>query len=109
MILNLFRGAIATLVPENRQTDIRLGIILIQVDERWLNMARQQIDQGIEQLCQKGCQSVREDIRLLERGVILPEIQDLDEMGRRLVLKELRSIMAVYGDVCPADRKIHIR
>ncbi len=72
-------------------------------------MTRQQIDKSIEQLCQKGCQSVREDIRLLERGVILPEILDLDEMARVMVLKELQSIMAVYGDACPADRKIKYR
>lgn len=72
-------------------------------------MAPKHIDQSIERLCQKGCQSVREDIRLLERGVILPEIQDLDEIGRRTVLKELHAIMAVYGDVCPADRKINFK
>ena len=72
-------------------------------------MSRHKIDQSIEQLCQKGCQSVREDIRLLERGVILPEIQNLDKLSQETVLKELRSIMAVYGDVCPADRKINLR
>ncbi len=72
-------------------------------------MVQQQIDQTIEQLCEKGCQSVREDIRLLERGVILPEIQDFDELGRKKVLQELQSIMAVYGDICPAERKINYK
>ncbi|MEN8179285.1 MAG: hypothetical protein ABFS39_11820 [Pseudomonadota bacterium] len=72
-------------------------------------MTPQHIDKSIERLCQKGCQSVREDIKLLERGVILPELQDLDELGRRVVLKELQSIMAVYGDVCPAGRKIKLK
>ncbi|MDJ0808115.1 MAG: hypothetical protein QNJ78_14935 [Gammaproteobacteria bacterium] len=72
-------------------------------------MAPKQIDQSVERLCQKGCQSVREDIRLLERGVVLPELQDLDDLGRKQVLQELQSIMAVYGDMCPADRKITLK
>ena len=69
-------------------------------------MKREQIDRVVESLCLKGCISVREDIKLLQRGVTLPEVRDLDELARRSVLKELQSIMAVYGDVCPADRKI---
>lgn len=69
-------------------------------------MNRKQIDQAVENVCLKGCMSVREDIRLLQSGVILPELQDLDELARRTVLKELQSIMAVYGDACPADRKV---
>ena len=68
-------------------------------------MNSQHIDQGVERICQKGCQSVREDMLLLERGVILPELRDLDELGRRQVLQELRAIMAVYGDACPAVRQ----
>jgi hypothetical protein len=71
-------------------------------------MNREQIDRAVENLCLKGCASVREDIKLLQRGVVLPEIQDLDEFARRTVLKEIQSIMAVYGDVCPADRKIRV-
>jgi hypothetical protein len=64
-------------------------------------MRRKLIDEYIEMLCQKGCRSVREDIRLLERGVVLPELSVLDDLARQAVLKELRSIMAVYGDSCP--------
>jgi hypothetical protein len=64
-------------------------------------MRSKQIDHCIEQLCLKGCRSVREDIRLLERGAPLPELSALDDLARRAVLKELRSIMAVYGDSCP--------
>ena len=71
-------------------------------------MNREQIDRAVEGLCLKGCASVREEIKLLQSGVILPEIQDLDELARRTVLIELQSIMAVYGDVCPADRKIRV-
>lgn len=83
-------------------------------DEWRLNMGQQQndnqqIDRKVEQLCLKGCQSVREDIKLLERGVILPEIKNLNKIGRESVLKELQAIMAVYGDACPLDRNITIK
>jgi hypothetical protein len=69
-------------------------------------MRSEQIDECIERLCQKGCRSVREDIRLLERGVVLPEIRVLDNLARQAVLKELRSIMAVYGDSCPLPASV---
>jgi hypothetical protein len=64
-------------------------------------MRSKQIEECIEILCQKGCRSVREDIRLLERGDILPELRMFDDLARQMVLKELRAIMAVYGDSCP--------
>jgi hypothetical protein len=60
------------------------------------------IEPYVEAICEKGCQSVREDIRLLRQGVILPELKDLDTVARQKVLKELQSIMAVYGEGCPA-------
>ncbi|MCU7906579.1 MAG: hypothetical protein KZQ76_12200 [Candidatus Thiodiazotropha sp. (ex Epidulcina cf. delphinae)] len=59
------------------------------------------IDQHVEALCRKGCRSVREDIRLLTQGVIPPELKGLDDLAGRAVVKELRAIMAVYGDGCP--------
>lgn len=64
-------------------------------------MGNNQIDRYVEILCEKGCRSVREDIKLLERGVILPELKVLDDLSRKKVLKELRDIMAVYGESCP--------
>ncbi|MCU7797932.1 MAG: hypothetical protein KZQ75_12445 [Candidatus Thiodiazotropha sp. (ex Myrtea spinifera)] len=66
-------------------------------------MRNKQIEHCIEVLCQKGCQSVRDDIRLLEQGVVLPELSVLDDLARLKVLKELRAIMAVYGDSCPVS------
>jgi hypothetical protein len=36
----------------------------------------------------------------LESGLQLPETEDLSEDERRLVLRELKQIMAVYGDAC---------
>ncbi|MEW8691241.1 MAG: hypothetical protein AB2535_09130 [Candidatus Thiodiazotropha endolucinida] len=64
-------------------------------------MRSRSIEPYVEAICEKGCQSVREDMRLLSQGVVLPELKDLDEMARKMVFKELRSIMAVYGDGCP--------
>lgn len=64
-------------------------------------MRSEKIEQCVELLCQKGCGSVRQDILLLEQGVVLPELSALDDLARQAVLKELRSIMAVYGDSCP--------
>jgi hypothetical protein len=68
-------------------------------------MGKGLIEPYVEAICEKGCQSVREDIRLLRQGVVLPELKDLDAMARQMVLKELQSIMAVYGDGCPAVRQ----
>jgi hypothetical protein len=58
------------------------------------------IEECVETICQKGCRFVKQDIRLLQRGEILPEFGVLDDLARQVVLKELRAIMAVYGDRC---------
>jgi len=63
-------------------------------------MRRQLIEECIEILCNKGCRSVRKDIAALEHGQVLPEAWQLDAEERRMVLRELKSIMAVYGDSC---------
>ena len=60
----------------------------------------QQIADCLERLCQKGCLSVRADIQLLEQGKTLPETEGMDHREVQLVLKELKSIMAAYGDTC---------
>lgn len=60
----------------------------------------QQIETCIEVLCQKGCLSVRADIRALEQGQDLPETTGLSPKATQLVLQELKAIMAVYGDSC---------
>ncbi|MCG8429100.1 MAG: hypothetical protein MI754_17225 [Chromatiales bacterium] len=54
----------------------------------------------VEVICNKGCQQVRQDIALLEQGVLLPEVSSLEAIERQAVLVELQSIMAVYGDSC---------
>ena len=58
------------------------------------------VEECVEELCEKGCGSVREDIEKLEAGVELPETQDLSKEELSKVVDELKSIMAVYGDSC---------
>ena len=54
----------------------------------------------VEAICGKGCRAVRADILALENGQVLQETKGLDRENRRKVLKELKAIMAVYGDTC---------
>ncbi|MBU1655738.1 MAG: hypothetical protein KJ558_13105 [Gammaproteobacteria bacterium] len=54
----------------------------------------------IEILCQKGCREVWCIIDGLERGAALPEIADLTDRELAEVLRELKSIMAVYDGKC---------
>ena len=61
------------------------------------------IDDCIEAICNKGCRAVRSDIRLLQHGGCTPELEGFGEVDRQLVLKELQTIMEVYGDSCRVD------
>ncbi|MCB1735813.1 MAG: hypothetical protein H6981_03090 [Gammaproteobacteria bacterium] len=58
------------------------------------------VEDVIEQMCQAGCKTVLQKIDALERGEIIPECERLDCNSRHVVLHELKSIMAVYGNVC---------
>lgn len=58
------------------------------------------VEKCVEVLCEKGCGSVREDIEKLESGVALPETENLSREELSIVVEELKSIMAVYGDSC---------
>jgi hypothetical protein len=70
------------------------------------NMYSKNIQACIDAICAKGCGAVREDILWLERGRDLPEVAGLEEEELQLVIKELKSIMSVYGDTCsPTKRK----
>jgi hypothetical protein len=64
---------------------------------------RERIDARVEAICLKGCRQVRRDIALLESGSPIPEVQGLAFNERRLLLAELKQIMAVYGDSCRID------
>ncbi len=52
----------------------------------------------IEALCSEGCQSVRDSIEKLEQGETLPATRALSQDECRLVLIELKAIMAVYDE-----------
>lgn len=58
------------------------------------------IDECVETLCQKGCSQVWGDIDVLEKGGSLPETDGLSERERHRVLKELKTVMAVYKGRC---------
>jgi len=64
------------------------------------------IEETVEVICVKGCQSVRDDIARLEKNQQLPETIGLTCEQRVMVLRELQSIMSVYGDTCRADGKL---
>ena len=63
-------------------------------------MERTKVEACVEAICNKGCRTVRQDISLLEQGEKLPEVAKLTEGECSQVLKELKNIMAVYGDSC---------
>jgi hypothetical protein len=58
------------------------------------------LESRLEALCEKGCRRVRQDIDALDRGEDLPETRGLSAEERRLLLRELKQVMAVYADRC---------
>lgn len=55
----------------------------------------------IEQICQQGCDVVRQYIEALEQTTSSPPSELLKEMGeaqQREILKELKAIMAIYDN-----------
>lgn len=65
-----------------------------------MRVVHYQVEECVEALCQKGCRSVHHSIRALESGQGLPETEELTEEEVAKVLKELKSVMSVYGDIC---------
>lgn len=63
-------------------------------------MQNMTVDACIEAICEKGCQEVRREIALLERGETLPELSHLSLKAQQSVLDELKTIMSVYGASC---------
>ncbi len=59
------------------------------------------VEARLEAICQKGCRTVQLDIARIEQGEDLPETRGLTAEERRVLLAELKQIMAVYGDSCP--------
>lgn len=50
----------------------------------------------LDRLCNQGCMAVREAIEHMEAGDSLPELADLSHNEQQCLLRELKSIMAVY-------------
>lgn len=65
--------------------------------------ARPTVEQSIEHLCHKGCRQVWRDIESLQKGEPLPETLGLSESEIEAVIRELKSIMAVYEGSCSPD------
>jgi len=56
------------------------------------------INECIEALCRSGCAAVRATILALEKGQDVAQVSGLAENERRVVLEELKTIMAVYDE-----------
>jgi sulfopyruvate decarboxylase TPP-binding subunit len=54
------------------------------------------VQSNIESICKLGCERVNEIIELLEAGETVAEVSELDKDQQRVVLHELKTIMAVY-------------
>ena len=56
------------------------------------------VQSTIESICELGCDRVNEIIDVLERGNSVDETRSLDKSDQQRVLKELKTIMAVYDN-----------
>ena len=64
-------------------------------------MTIENFDELIESICGNGCIEVNRAIMLLEKGKSPSSLEKLNTIERQSVLKELKSIMDVYGgEVC---------
>ena len=59
-----------------------------------------EVEKTIDAVCALGCDVVSVTINSLQKGELRPEYQSLDEIQRASLLRELKSIMAVYQDRC---------
>jgi hypothetical protein len=59
-------------------------------------MNSDKVNRCVEALCASGCDAVRATIESLELNLPLNETRDLDADEVKIVLHELKSIMAVY-------------
>ncbi len=61
------------------------------------------VEQCVERLCRKGCKAVWSDIDRLESGHRVPEVGGLSEPEVEAVVRELKSVMAVYEGRCATE------
>jgi len=64
------------------------------------------VESSVELICNKGCQTVRDDIAALEREELIPEVIGMSVAERQAVLVELQKVMAVYVDTCPIPTNV---
>lgn len=57
-----------------------------------------QIDLCLEQICKQGCCFVNQAIDQLEQGQTIDSTQHLELTQRKILLQELKHIMAVYAE-----------
>jgi hypothetical protein len=60
-------------------------------------MSKEGFEELVESICAKGCIEVNQIIILLDNGNPPPNLDFLSDSERQLLLKELKSIMDVYG------------
>ena len=63
-----------------------------------MNKLSPEVEKSIDAVCALGCELVSDYIRALQGGELRAEYQSLDEQQRATLLRELQSIMSVYGD-----------
>ena len=61
------------------------------------------VDRAVDSICEEGCRAVTGYIQRLKNGEDDPHWRHLDLEERRILLRELESIMAVYGGCCRID------
>jgi len=64
-----------------------------------------QIELSLEQICEQGCRSVNQVIQQLENGELIELTRHLNDSQHQILLKELKSIMAVYGETGSCEMK----
>ncbi len=64
----------------------------IQQDHALVN----EIDACVERICDLGCSKVYQIIELMEQGEDIYELNGINAKTRQAVLRELKTIMAVY-------------
>lgn len=57
-----------------------------------------QIDSCIEDICLQGCQVANQVIQALEEKQVIETVKHLSVIQRRILLQELKKIMAVYAE-----------
>ena len=63
-----------------------------------MNSLEPEVEQAVDAICALGCNEVSACIRALQQAQSRPEYQSLDPQQRASLLRELRSIMAVYEE-----------